>query len=79
MVWHTDDSYVRVPPAGSMLYALEVPMNGGGDTSFNNQYLAYEELPDDLKRAIEGKYQEGRSADRAVVAGRRRGAPPVTK
>ena len=57
VVWHTDNSYVKVPPAGSMLYALEVPVNGGGDTSFNNQYLAYEELPKELKRAIEGKYQ----------------------
>ena len=57
VVWHSDNSYVEVPPAGSMLYSLEVPVNGGGDTSFNNQYLAYEELPDDLKRAIEGKYQ----------------------
>jgi len=57
VVWHTDNSYVQVPPAGSMLYSLEVPVNGGGDTSFNNQYLAYEELPDDLKRAIEGKSQ----------------------
>ena len=57
VVWHTDNSYVAVPPAGSMLYALEVPVNGGGDTSFNNQYLAYEELPVDLKRAIEGKCQ----------------------
>jgi len=57
VVWHTDNSYVAVPPAGSVLYALEVPVNGGGDTSFNNQYLAYEELPADLRRAIEGKYQ----------------------
>jgi taurine dioxygenase len=57
VVWHTDNSYVKVPPAGSMLYSLEVPVNGGGDTSFNNQYLAYEELPQDLKQAIEGKYQ----------------------
>jgi taurine dioxygenase len=57
VVWHTDNSYVKVPPAGSMLYALEVPVNGGGDTSFNNQYLAYEELPADLKQAIEGKVQ----------------------
>jgi len=57
VVWHTDNSYVKVPPAGSMLYSLEVPVKGGGDTSFNNQYLAYEELPDDLKRAIEGKSQ----------------------
>jgi len=57
VVWHSDNSYVEVPPAGSMLYSIEVPINGGGDTSFNNQYLAYEELPDELKRAIEGKYQ----------------------
>jgi taurine dioxygenase len=57
VVWHSDNSYVEVPPAGSMLYALEVPVDGGGDTSFNNQYLAYEELPDDLKDAIEGRWQ----------------------
>jgi taurine dioxygenase len=57
VVWHTDNSYVKVPPAGSMLYALEVPRDGGGDTSFSNQYLAYDELPADLKQAIEGKYQ----------------------
>jgi len=58
VVWHTDNSYVKVPPAGSMLYSLEIPdASGGGDTSFNNQYLAYAELPEDLKRAIEGKSQ----------------------
>ena len=57
VVWHSDNSYVAVPPAGSMLYSLEVPIDGGGDTSFNNQYLAYEELPEDLKRAVEGRFQ----------------------
>ena len=57
VVWHTDNSYVEVPPAGSMLHALVLPVNGGGETSFNNQYLAYAELPDELKRAIEGKSQ----------------------
>jgi taurine dioxygenase len=57
VVWHSDNSYVEVPPAGSMLHALEVPVDGGGETSFDNQYLAYETLPDDLKAAIEGKYQ----------------------
>ena len=58
VVWHTDNSYVEVPPAGSMLYSLEIPREGGGgETSFNNQYLAYDELPEELKRAIEGKSQ----------------------
>ncbi|MEQ8194692.1 MAG: TauD/TfdA family dioxygenase [Rhodospirillales bacterium] len=55
--WHSDNSYVDVPPAGSFLYSLEVPVNGGGETSFSNQYLAYETLSGDLKQAIEGRYQ----------------------
>ena len=57
VVWHSDNSYVEVPPAGSMLYAVIIPANGGGDTWFNNQYLAYEELPADIKQAIAGKSQ----------------------
>src|SRR6476661_7832167 len=57
VVWHSDNSYTEVPPAGSMLYSVVIPTNGGGDTFFNNQYLAYEELPDDLKRAIAGRSQ----------------------
>lgn len=57
VVWHSDNSYVELPPAGSMLYAIEVPINGGGDTSFNNQYLAYETLSGELKQAIAGKQQ----------------------
>lgn len=54
--WHTDNSYVEVPPAGSLLHAHVVPVDGGGHTSFNNQYLAYETLSDDLKQRIEGKH-----------------------
>ena len=57
VVWHSDNSYVEVPPAGSMLYAVIIPTDGGGDTFFNNQYLAYDELPAELKRAIQGKSQ----------------------
>jgi taurine dioxygenase len=36
-----------------MLYALEVPPSGG-DTYFTSMYRAYESLPADLKRRIEG-------------------------
>jgi len=54
VVWHSDNSYVEAPPAGSCLYSLEVPTRSG-NTSFNNQYLAYETLPATLKVAIAGK------------------------
>ena len=54
VVWHSDNSYIDRPPAGSCLYAIEVPTHSG-NTSFNNQYVAYETLPEDLKRAIRGR------------------------
>jgi taurine dioxygenase len=54
LTWHTDNSYVERPPKGSLLYAVQAPVNGGGDTSFVNQYLAYETLPEDLKARIAG-------------------------
>jgi taurine dioxygenase len=52
--WHTDMSYNPEPPSASALYALEVP-SSGGDTGFSNMYLAYEHLPESLRRRIEGR------------------------
>jgi taurine dioxygenase len=52
--WHTDMSYVAEPPMASVLYSLEIPSQGG-DTSFANMYKALEELPADLRAAIEGR------------------------
>ena len=54
LVWHTDRSYNPLPPRASLLYALEVPPDGG-NSGFLNMYAAYESLPEELKRAIEGK------------------------
>jgi taurine dioxygenase len=54
LVWHTDMSYNPLPPRASLLYALEVPPDGG-NTGFLNMYAAYETLSDELKQAIEGK------------------------
>ena len=53
-VWHADMTYIETPPKGAILYALEVPV-GQGDTYFANMVKAYEDLPDDLKSAIEGR------------------------
>lgn len=52
--WHTDNSYVETPPKGSILHALQTPRDGGGHTSFANQYLAYEELPEATKARLPG-------------------------
>src|ERR1700674_4818295 len=50
-VWHTDMSYLELPPKASMLYALEVPPEGG-NTYFCSTYRAYDSLPDELRRSI---------------------------
>jgi taurine dioxygenase len=55
-VWHADMTYVDVPPKAAMLHALEVPApEAGGNTYFADMFLAYAQLPPDLKRAAEGK------------------------
>ena len=51
-VWHTDMSYLEDPPKASMLYALEIPPEGG-NTYFCSMYRAYEALPDKLRRSVE--------------------------
>lgn len=52
-VWHTDMSYLDMPPIASALYALEIPPVGG-NTSFCSMYAIYDALPDELKRRIAG-------------------------
>jgi alpha-ketoglutarate-dependent taurine dioxygenase len=52
--WHSDQTYRERPATGSMLYGLEVTSTSGC-THWANQYLAYESLPEEVKRAIDGK------------------------
>jgi taurine dioxygenase len=54
-VWHADMTYIEIPPKAAVLYALEVPSGGGGNTYFADMFAAYEALPAALKGAIEGK------------------------
>ena len=52
-VWHSDTTYLQVPPMASMLYAIELPPVGG-DTEFANQYLAYETLSPGMRAMLDG-------------------------
>src|SRR5579859_561241 len=53
--WHTDSSFVDVPPAASLLRSLECPPPSAvGATEFLNMYSAYETLPADVKQRIDG-------------------------
>jgi len=52
--WHTDSAFVEIPPAGSILYSIEIPP-AGGNTSFLNMHAALETLPADLRGRIEGR------------------------
>src|SRR5215471_18955636 len=54
-VWHADMTYVDVPPKAAVLYALEVPRSGGGNTYFADMFAAYDALPTALKQRIEDK------------------------
>lgn len=52
-IWHTDMSYRVRPCTIAILHALEVPPEGG-NTYFANQYMAYDTLPADLKKRLDG-------------------------
>ena len=55
--WHSDLSYKKEPSMLSALFAAEVPEKDGrvlGDTSFASTTAAYEALPDDLKKRVDG-------------------------
>ncbi len=56
--WHTDMSYSKDIALANVLYALKVPMRDGrplGDTQFRNMHAAYDDLPADIKKRVEGR------------------------
>lgn len=88
--WHSDLSYMAEPSLGSLLHAQELP-DEGGDTLFANQVAAYESLPPELRRRIDGlqavhSYEARNKAQQAVSGEKRPGlsdaqrasVPPVT-
>lgn len=54
MTFHADTAYFEFPSKATMLYAMELP-SWGGNTLFSNCYAAAEQLPEELKRLLDGK------------------------
>ncbi|MBM3504043.1 MAG: TauD/TfdA family dioxygenase [Alphaproteobacteria bacterium] len=52
--WHYDQIYLPRPAVGSFLVAAQLPPDGG-ETWFSDMRAAYDALPADLKRRIEGR------------------------
>jgi alpha-ketoglutarate-dependent taurine dioxygenase len=55
--WHTDMSYTKTPPRGSLLYAREIPVENGralGDTIFSSAAAAYDTLSPEMKKKLTG-------------------------
>lgn len=51
---HSDSSWSPEPVKATILYSVKNPSRGG-DTEFCNMYLVYDALPDELRRAVEGR------------------------
>lgn len=51
--WHSDMTWHPTPPSITMLHAQRLPETGG-DTAFVNQHLAYETLPERLRKVLDG-------------------------
>jgi taurine dioxygenase len=83
--WHSDQSYMLQPATGAMLYAVELPPEGG-TTSWVDLGAAYNGLPARLQRAVEGRYAifsyakrlaGYQGVDRVISAEAKRKTPPV--
>jgi taurine dioxygenase len=51
--WHTDHTNHVRPPKYTSLYAVALP-SAGGDTAVVNMRAAYEALPEEIKRKVQG-------------------------
>jgi taurine dioxygenase len=51
--WHSDWSFQARPPAGTCLYGLTIPPQGG-DTLFADQHKALRHMDPELRRRLEG-------------------------
>jgi taurine dioxygenase len=56
--WHTDMSYSRDVALANILHAQRVPRRNGkslGETQFRNMHAAYDDLPETMRRTLQGR------------------------
>jgi taurine dioxygenase len=51
--YHTDHSNDRLPPKATMLHAVNLP-DRGGDTQYVNMHVAYDTLPEQTRKRVDG-------------------------
>jgi len=92
--WHTDMSYSRQIAFANVLYGIKIPTRDGkplGNTEFCNMHAAYDDLPEAMKRKLDGmtvlhdfnKFWElmrGREGSRRgpLTEAQRKAKPPVS-
>ena len=68
--WHSDLSFEKHPAKATLLHAVEIP-DSGGNTCFSNTTMAYEKLPSEMKRrlnGLEGEYLYGQAKRNPMAA-----------
>jgi taurine dioxygenase len=71
--FHTDHSNAICPPKATALHAVSLP-DWGGDTQYANMHFAYDELPEETRRRLDGLrathvYQSRHSARKLMDLG----------
>ena len=93
--WHTDMSYSRMIAFANVLYGIKIPKRNGkplGATEFSNMHAAYDGLPGEMKRDLEGmtvlhdfnKFWEMMRREKgskrpALTEAQRKAKPPVSQ
>lgn len=87
-IFHTDWSFLDIPPAGTLLYGIKIPPVGG-NTLFADQVEAYKRLPDHLREQADnlvaihsaqlGYSKEGAYGDKDQESGRSMNIRPSDK
>lgn len=84
MAWHTDGSWQPRATKATMLYAEVIPARGGG-TGFADMYSAFEAMPPDEQRRLEGMRavhnldfsRTRRHGEEPMTDAQRKAAPPI--